>query len=43
MITLYRVHYEIHDEVRKNDKIRNSFIKIIYFKIVFQVINVITK
>ena len=26
MITLY-VHYEIHDEVRKNDKVHNSFIK----------------
>ena len=27
MITLYHVHYEIHDEVRKNDKVHNSFIK----------------
>ena len=26
MITLY-VYYEIHDEVSKNDKVHNSFIK----------------
>jgi len=27
MITLKHVHYEIFDEVRKNDKVHNSFIK----------------
>ena len=27
MLTLYRVYYEIHDEVSKNDKVHNSFIK----------------
>ena len=28
MITLHlHVHYEIHDEVSKNDKVHNSFIK----------------
>ena len=27
MITLQHVHYEIHDEVGKNDKVHNSFIK----------------
>ena len=26
MITLWKVHYEIHDEVSKNDKCKNSFI-----------------
>ena len=26
MITLYHVHYEIRDEVSKNDKVHNSFI-----------------
>ncbi len=30
MITLYHVHYEIHDEVSKNDKAHNSFIKLIF-------------
>ena len=27
MVTLSQVHYEIHDEVSKNDKVHNSFIK----------------
>ena len=27
MITLYYVYYEIHNEVSKNDKVNNSFIK----------------
>ena len=27
IITLKHVHYEIHDEVRKNDKVHNGFIK----------------
>jgi len=27
MITLYHFHNEIHDEVRKNDKVHNSLIK----------------
>ena len=27
MITLQHVHYEIHDEMSKNDKVHNSFIK----------------
>ena len=27
MINLKHVHFEIHDEVRKNDKVNNSFIK----------------
>ena len=26
IITLKHVYYEIHDEVRKNDKVHNSFI-----------------
>ena len=28
MITLWKVHYEIHDEVSKNDKVHNGFIKL---------------
>jgi len=28
MITLYHVHYEIHDEVSKNDKAHNGLIKV---------------
>ena len=31
MITLYHVYYEIHDEVSKNDKVYNSFIKVSKF------------
>jgi len=27
MVTVEHVHYEIHDEVSKNDKVHNSFIK----------------
>jgi len=30
MITLLHVHYEIHDEVSKNDKVHNSLITTIY-------------
>ena len=30
MITLKHVHYEIHDEVRMNDKVHYSFIKVIF-------------
>ena len=29
MITWYHVYYEIHDEVSNNDKVHNSFIKVI--------------
>ena len=29
MITLQNVHYEIHDKVRKNDKVQKSLIKYI--------------
>ena len=44
MITLLHVHYEIHDEVRKNDKVHNSFIKAIFkfvlnSKIIFCIAN----
>ena len=28
MITLQHIHYEIHDEVSKNDKVHNGFIKL---------------
>ena len=31
MITLQHVHYEIHDEVSKNDKVHNCFIKVLLF------------
>ena len=30
MITLWHVHYEIYDEVRKNKKVQNSFLKKLY-------------
>ena len=36
MITLLYVHYEIHDEVRKNGKVHNSFIKNITKRIFLQ-------
>ena len=36
MITLLYVHYEIHDEVRKNDKVHNGFIKNITKRIFLQ-------
>ena len=35
MIILYPVHYEIHDEVSKNDKVHNSFIKDLKVKKIF--------
>ena len=31
MITLQHVHYEMHDEVKKNAKVHNIFTKIFYF------------
>ena len=31
MITVEHVHYEIHDELSKNDKVHNSFIKKCYY------------
>ena len=36
MITLQHIHYEIHDEVSKNDKVHIGFIKILLTKYTLQ-------
>jgi len=40
MNTLLHVHYEIHDEVRKNDKVQYSFLNIYIIITLRQLVNV---